>query len=202
MEVELPVGRRAAGLQTVVYTDQSRRPLEPQAEPERIALVRLGAGAGLARQPREGPRVIPEQGHVLARPAGEPARFVARETVTIDAERLLVEAAQARRAAERIALELRQDRLRSEPPRQARLPGETQVRSRRAIPFDAALDGAGSRLLASGAGEMLALERLTGGQANAAAASGVVSGLKATPTERPWLRAAAATSAGSVVTST
>ena len=111
MEVELSVGRRAAGLQTVVYTDQSRRTLEPQAEPERIALMRVGAGAGIGRQPRERPGVIPEQGHVLARSAGEPARLRTRETVAIDAERLLVEAAQARRAAERIALELRQDRL-------------------------------------------------------------------------------------------
>src|SRR5262249_14843129 len=105
LHVELALRRRAPRLQTVVYTDQPRRPLEADAEADTVSLVLVGSRAGPILEPGEGPGVVPEERHVLAAPAREPARLGARQAVAVDAERLLVEAAQRGGAAEREALE-------------------------------------------------------------------------------------------------
>src|SRR5262252_8029240 len=112
--MQLPFGRRAAGLEAVVYTDEPRRTVDAEPQSDAVVAREIHRRARVGDDARERLRVVPEQRQMLGARAGEPAPLETREPVAIDAERLLVESAQRRRAAERIALVHGEHRLRSE----------------------------------------------------------------------------------------
>src|SRR5262245_8021493 len=99
LEMQLSFDRRATGLEAVVYTDEPRRSVDAQAKTDPVVMRQLYRSAFRGDEPRERLRVIPEEREVLRARAGEPAPLETRESVAIDAESLLVEAAQRGRAA-------------------------------------------------------------------------------------------------------
>src|SRR5439155_18828688 len=125
-----------------------------QCSPKLSPVERAGA--------RLSPGVIPERVESLARRAHVPAPFEPAQRVAIDAERLLVEPAQRRRPAERVALEHREHALRAELPGGAQLQREPARRPERADPFALALDRARARGARPLGSQRLALERLRG----------------------------------------
>src|SRR5690348_17082725 len=109
LQVDLAFKRRPSGLETIVDTDEPAGRLEPQ--PEADAVVLLGfemiRHAQRVGEPRRGPGVVPEQERALGVGPEEPTILESREHVAVDAERVLVETAQRRRAAQRVAFEHR-----------------------------------------------------------------------------------------------
>src|SRR5262249_16989022 len=102
----------------------------------------------------------PEQERALRVRAEEPTILETRERVAIDAERVLVEAAQRGGAAQRVALEDREHALRAEAP--GRLPRQRHALrpAHQAVPFAVQFDGAGARRPLARRPQRLGLERL------------------------------------------
>src|SRR5262249_54848945 len=111
LEMQLPFGRRAAGLEAVVYTDEPRGTVDAQPQSDAVVTREIHRRARVGDDARERLRVVPEQRQMLRARPGEPAPLQTRETVAIDPKRLLVDSAQRRRAAERIALVHAEHRL-------------------------------------------------------------------------------------------
>src|SRR5262245_49740685 len=104
LQVKLALGGRTSGLETVVYTDQTRGRRDAGADADAVVVLDQRRSPIEGGDPRERDRVIPEERRMLTARAQEPAPLESRQAVAIDAELLLVESAQGRGAAQRIAI--------------------------------------------------------------------------------------------------
>src|SRR5436190_4455176 len=119
--MNLALERRPAGLETIIQPEQPAGGLEAETESYAVPLPafehipsRSPRVGPRERAPRRHPRMIPEQERARRAFAQEPAPLHLGERVAVHQERLLVVAAQRGGAAERVALEHRQDALAAE----------------------------------------------------------------------------------------
>src|SRR4029077_14602822 len=112
------------------------------------------------REPRRHPGMIPEQERALALITEEAAPLDARQPVAVDAEGLLIIAAQRRGATQRSALVDLEDALRAEAPRADEAYVQAGGRRERPVPLGARLREARARRGLRRRAQCLGLEHL------------------------------------------